>query len=45
MWAEETKAGTFKFFERYENPLTGKIKKVSVTYDKNTPTTENRTMY
>lgn len=37
MWIEETKNGKFKFVERYEDYLTGKTKKVSVTLDRNTP--------
>lgn len=36
MWIEELKNGKYKFVERYEDYLTGKIKKVSVTLDKNT---------
>lgn len=36
MWVEELKNGKFKFVERYEDYLTGQIKKVSVTLDKNT---------
>lgn len=35
MWIEE-RNGKYKFSERYEDYLTGKIKKVSVTLDKNT---------
>ena len=36
MWMEETPNGKYKFVERYEDYLTGKIKRVSVTMDKNT---------
>ena len=36
MWVEESKNGKFKFCERYEDYLTGKTKRVSVTMDKNT---------
>lgn len=36
MWVEETKNGKFKAVERYTDYLTGKVKKVSVTIDKNT---------
>lgn len=36
MWIEETKNGKFKFVERYTDYLTGQIKRVSVTMDKNT---------
>lgn len=37
MWAEETKDGKTKFREQYKDPLTGKYRKVSVTYDKRIP--------
>ena len=37
MWVEESKNGKFKFCERYEDYLTGKTKRVSVTMYKNTP--------
>ena len=37
MWVEESKNGKFKFCERYEDYLTGKTKRVSITMDKNTP--------
>lgn len=36
MWVEKTKNGKFKFIERYEDFLTGKQKKVSITLDKDT---------
>lgn len=36
MWIEQNKNGTFKFVERYTDPLTNKSKKVSITLDKNT---------
>lgn len=36
MWVEETKNGKYKFVERYEDYLTGQIKRVSVTLEKNT---------
>jgi integrase len=36
VWIEETKNGKFKAVERYEDYLTGKQKKVSVTIEKNT---------
>lgn len=39
MWMEESKNGKFKFCERYEDYLTGKTKRVSVTMEKNTPQT------
>ena len=34
MWIEEQKNGKFKYIERYEDPLTGKLKKVSLTHTK-----------
>lgn len=39
MWIEKTQKGTYKFIERYKDPLTDKLKKVSVTMDKNTAST------
>ena len=33
MWKEE-RDGKWRYFERYEDPVTGKIKRVSVTFDK-----------
>lgn len=42
MWAETTKDGKVKFREQYKDPLTGKYKKVSVTYDKNTNQTRRK---
>lgn len=39
MWVEETKNGKYKFVERYEDYLTGKIRRVSVTMEKNTAQT------
>lgn len=36
MWVESTPNGKFKACERYTDPLTGKLKKVSVTIDKDT---------
>lgn len=42
MWIEELKNGKYKFVERYEDYLTGKQKKVSVTLDKNTAQTRKR---
>lgn len=37
MWIEALNNGKFKYFERYRDPLTEKLKKVSVTLDKKTP--------
>ena len=39
MWVEEANNGKFKFCERYTDYMTGKLKRVSVTMDKNTPQT------
>lgn len=39
MWVEESKNGKFKFCERYTDYLTGKVKRVTVTMDKNTAQT------
>lgn len=36
MWIEELDNGKYKYFERYRDPLTEKLKKVSITLDKNT---------
>ena len=36
MWVEKLANGKYKFCERYEDPLTGKLKKVSLTNTKNT---------
>ena len=30
MWIEKTPKGKYKYIERYEDPLTGKLKRVSV---------------
>lgn len=37
MWIEDLPNGKYKYFERYRDPLTEKLKKVSVTLDKKTP--------
>ena len=39
MWSEPLPTGKVKFVERYEDPMTGKSKKVSCTLDKDTRTT------
>ena len=39
MWAEPLPNGKVKFVERYEDPMTGKSKKVSCTLDKDTRVT------
>lgn len=42
MWMEELPNGKFKYFERYKDPYTEKLKKVSVTMEKKTPQTRNQ---
>ena len=42
MWMEELANGKFKFFERYKDPYSEKLKKVSVTLDKKTPQARNQ---
>lgn len=41
MWVEKLKNGKYKYVERYKDPLTGKLKKVSVTYEKNNRQTKS----
>ena len=40
MWMEELPNGKYKFFERYKDPYTEKLKKVSVTMEKKLPKQE-----
>ena len=42
MWMEELPNGKYKFFERYKDPYTEKLKKVSVTMGKKTPQARNQ---
>ena len=42
MWMEELPSGKYKFFERYKDPYTEKLKKVSVTMEKKTPQAKNQ---
>ena len=35
MWVEKTKTGKYKYTERYTDYMTGKIRRVSVTMEKN----------
>ena len=42
MWMEELPNGKYKFFERYRDPYTEKLKKVSVTMEKKTPQARNQ---
>jgi integrase len=40
MWVEQTKTGKWKYTERYTDPLTGRQKRVSITLDKNTASSQ-----
>ena len=42
MWMEKLPNGKYKFFERYKDPYTEKLKKVSVTMEKKTPQARNQ---
>ena len=42
MWMEKLSNGKYKFFERYKDPYTEKLKKVSVTMEKKTPQARNQ---
>lgn len=42
MWCETQKNGTVKYCERYMDPLTEKVKKVSVTMPKASPQNRNK---
>lgn len=42
MWMEELPNGKYKFFERYKDSYTEKLKKVSVTMEKKTPQARNQ---
>lgn len=42
MWVQKNKKGNYQFVERYKDPLSGKYKKVSVTYDANNRITRKR---
>lgn len=42
MWIEDLPNGKYKFFERYKDPYTEKLKKVSVTVEKKTPQARNQ---
>ena len=37
MWVEKTQKGHYKYVETYKCPYTGKVKRTSITYKKNTP--------
>ncbi|KRM83893.1 integrase [Limosilactobacillus coleohominis DSM 14060] len=42
MWVEKNKSGSYKYSERYKDPLTGKLKKVTVSLEKNTKFTAKK---
>ena len=42
MWIEDLPNGKYKFFERYKDPYTEKLKKVSITMEKKTPQAKNQ---
>ena len=42
MWSELQKNGTVKYCERYTDPLTEKVKKVTVTMPKASPQNKNK---
>ena len=42
MWMEELPNGKYKFYERYKDPYTEKLKKVSVTMEKKTAQARNQ---
>ena len=42
MWMEELPNGKYKFFERFKDPYTEKLRKVSVTMEKKTPQAKNQ---
>lgn len=42
MWVEQLPNGKYKFFERYKDPYSEKLKKVSVTLDKKTAQARNQ---
>lgn len=44
MWVERTQKGNFKFVESYKDPNTGKTKRVSATYEKNTSATRKQAL-
>ena len=44
MWCETQKNGTVKYCERYTDPLTEKVKKVTTTMPKDTPQNRNKAM-
>lgn len=42
MWIEELSDGRYKYFERYKDPYTNKLRRVSTILDKNTPQSRNK---
>lgn len=45
MWIEKTPKGKYKYIERYEDPLTGKLKRVSVIKPNKTRQTQKEASY
>lgn len=45
MWIEELPNGKYKYIERYEDPLTGKLKRVSVIKPNKTRQTQKEASY
>ena len=45
MWIEETANGKYKFSERYKDPYTDKLKKVSIVMENKTRQTQKDALY
>ena len=45
MWVQKTASGKYQFCERYTDPLTGKKKKISVTYPDDKKATRDRAKF
>nr|DAL95509.1 MAG TPA: Integrase [Caudoviricetes sp.] len=45
MWIEKLSSGKYKYIERYEDPLTGKLKRVSVIRENKTRQTQKEASY
>lgn len=45
MWIEQRANGKFRYSERYEDPYTGKLKRVSITLDNKTRQTQKEAQY
>ena len=42
MWVEKRADDNYKFIERYKDPLTGNLRKVSIFFEKNTNSTRKK---